>query len=212
MGRPAAIEAEIAGRFHQARPEMIVPDAIDKNAREQRVLGRGDPAGESAAAVGIRGVGRQAKIRVNAGEGCYAARSDDRPFSSRLPSAEHMSDLRNLWDTSINQHGAAHRHFAQPLDFRNQSLTSGELRTCQRRLDFLIRDKFMARLRARGDLIGGQGRIEDLRLDDRSRQMLVASRGAMAQPEEQLGLACRESLHSGARHILGHRACRYDNP
>ena len=43
MRRHAAAMAEIAGRRHQALPEVILPDAVDHHARGQRIVFAGDP-------------------------------------------------------------------------------------------------------------------------------------------------------------------------
>ena len=60
MGGPATVEAEVARRLDDAGAEMVVPEAIDLDAGEQR-LG-GDPLGQFDSAVAFRGVERQAKI------------------------------------------------------------------------------------------------------------------------------------------------------
>ena len=59
MRRPLAHLAEVVRRAHDAFAEMMLPDAIDHHARGQRVLARGKPLGEPAAApAGLR-VGRR---------------------------------------------------------------------------------------------------------------------------------------------------------
>ncbi len=42
MRRRRAAHAEVAGRFHQTRSEVVMPDAIDHHPRGERILGIGD--------------------------------------------------------------------------------------------------------------------------------------------------------------------------
>src|SRR5215510_9421435 len=51
MARTISRGAEIAGRLHDALPEMVLPDAIDGHARGQRVVGARDPFGQLATAI-----------------------------------------------------------------------------------------------------------------------------------------------------------------
>src|SRR6266404_4495485 len=43
MGRTVAILPEVAGRIHQPRTEMVVPDPVDNHAGGQRIAWIGDP-------------------------------------------------------------------------------------------------------------------------------------------------------------------------
>ena len=45
-----AHEPEVAGRAHDALPEMVVPDAVDHNAGREGVVRTGEPAGQRGAA------------------------------------------------------------------------------------------------------------------------------------------------------------------
>ena len=56
MGGRLAQPAEIAGRADQAATEMILPDPVDDDASRQRIVGPGQPSGQSQAAA--RSIGR----------------------------------------------------------------------------------------------------------------------------------------------------------
>ena len=57
MARACAIEAKIGWRFREAAAKMVVPEPIDQNAREKRVVSSRDPGGQSATTIGIGRVG-----------------------------------------------------------------------------------------------------------------------------------------------------------
>ena len=46
-----ALAAEIVGRADDALAEVALPDAVDHDAGEQRIVGRGQPQGERFAAL-----------------------------------------------------------------------------------------------------------------------------------------------------------------
>ena len=70
----AAVEPEIAGRLDQARSEVCLPETVDHDPREERVLRAGNPRCQPLAPPGLGRVGRQAER----GPGC-----DDRRDSPR---------------------------------------------------------------------------------------------------------------------------------
>src|SRR5690242_8784813 len=52
MGWTVAVDAEIAGRAHDAFAEMVLPEAIHHHASGQRIRGGGNPFGQSQPASG----------------------------------------------------------------------------------------------------------------------------------------------------------------
>jgi len=61
MRRRTAIEAEVARRLDQSRPEVRLPEPIDDDAGEQWVARVGDPAGQPLPPLGLGGIGGEAE-------------------------------------------------------------------------------------------------------------------------------------------------------
>ncbi len=104
-GRPAH-GAEVVGGFDESFAEMVLPDAVDHDARGQRVLRAGDMGGKLAAtAAGF--------LRRNEG----AAEHGDKPSRDFLAEIERLAALLDpAVPRSAIGHGVGHR------DFRNAVL------------------------------------------------------------------------------------------
>ena len=95
MRRPRAAEAEIVGRVHEARAEVIMPHAIGHHAAEERVVRMRDPLGELGAALGVGRVVGQAEVGGQAldGRDARGRHGADRP--------EHIAAVENLHDARV---------------------------------------------------------------------------------------------------------------
>ena len=72
MAGPRAVDAEVVRRVHEARAEVVLPDAVDHHARGQRIVGIGEPRARSVrgfARVGgqFRDLRRRSRCRAAAG-------------------------------------------------------------------------------------------------------------------------------------------------
>ena len=67
--RPAAVEAQVVRSVDQACAEVVMPDAVNDDSREERVVFMSDPRSELAPPLGFRGRWRKREVRVDARNG-----------------------------------------------------------------------------------------------------------------------------------------------
>ena len=60
--RHFGLRAKILGRLHQSDAEQLLPEAIDRHPRRQRLIGRHQPAGETQAIRRRVGAERRASL------------------------------------------------------------------------------------------------------------------------------------------------------
>jgi hypothetical protein len=100
-----AADAEVARRAHEARAEDLLPEAVDGDARRERVLGREQPARKAEAIAGgvfrhgRQGVGRVGVDRV-APFVVFPA-EEDIGHRGLVPLAHHMRDSAPRLDLGL---------------------------------------------------------------------------------------------------------------
>ena len=115
MRRPVAVDAEIAGRPHDAFAEVMLPQAIHHHARRQRIRGRGDPLGQSQppsrASAGKRNLGRLLAARYRLQKSGLHALTPARKLAARQNVSRRQ--IRNVWRHHV-RHRVSHRTVARP--------------------------------------------------------------------------------------------------
>src|SRR6185369_11933015 len=61
--RPSAVEAEVVGCVDEAHAEVVMPEAVDYNARGERVVSIGNPVGEFGPSLSVRSIGLEVEFR-----------------------------------------------------------------------------------------------------------------------------------------------------
>ena len=90
MRGPAAVEAKVVGRVDQSRAEVIVPDSIDDNSREERVVSVGDPGSELSSTIRFGSVRRKREVRVHTTDRGHRSRRDHLTHVVRIASQQDV--------------------------------------------------------------------------------------------------------------------------
>src|SRR5262245_1395287 len=115
MGGAAAVESKIVRRIDESDAEVMMPDAIDDDARRQRIAWIGDPAGEADASRGFGRIGGELELRGDRAQRTNPAGGHEITFSIQIPALEEMGGLGLAGDGGIGPSAGEEAPFQSQL-------------------------------------------------------------------------------------------------